>query len=126
MGCAHTNTRGKMAEARRETGFALHVLAYIEDGFRFGRQALLDVRLEPPEHERPEDLVQLVDDVLLGLLVVDLKVEPLDTDVSFGSCVPCSAVQDTTRDTGSRTTREIRPESWGEVRLLVLRVTRST
>ena len=52
-------------------------LAYVEDGLRLGGQALLHVGLEPPKHERPEDLVQLVDNLLLRLLVVDLEVEPL-------------------------------------------------
>ena len=31
-----------------------------------GRQRLLDVDLEPSEHERPQQLVQLADHLLLG------------------------------------------------------------
>lgn len=52
-------------------------LAYVEDGLRLGRKAFFHVGLEPSEHERSEDLVQLVNDLLLRLLVVDLQVEPL-------------------------------------------------
>lgn len=52
-------------------------LAYVEDGFRLGRKAFFHVGLKPSEHERSEDLVQLVNDLLLRLLVIDLQVEPL-------------------------------------------------
>mmetsp|Transcript_5634 Transcript_5634/g.14077 ORF Transcript_5634/g.14077 Transcript_5634/m.14077 type:complete len:265 (-) Transcript_5634:1604-2398(-) len=46
------------------------------DGFRLRWETLRDVGLEAPEHEGPQDLVQLRDHVLLGFFVVDFEVEP--------------------------------------------------
>lgn len=53
-------------------------LAYVKDSLGLGRQRLFHVSLETPEHEWPQDLVKLVNDLLLGLFVVDLQVEPLE------------------------------------------------
>ena len=90
-------------------------LAYVKDGFRLGREALLDVRLQSPEHEGPEDLVQLVDDVLLCLLVVNLEVEPLGNKngVVLRACRAfVRAKRDTTKE--DRTSRKKKEEN-GEV-----------
>eukprot|EP00968_Pinguiococcus_pyrenoidosus_P021742 scaffold2908_cov257-Pinguiococcus_pyrenoidosus.AAC.3 len=48
-----------------------------QDCLRFRGQALLHVRLEPAQHERPQQLVQLADDSLLGVVVINVKVEPV-------------------------------------------------
>mmetsp|Transcript_34075 Transcript_34075/g.73803 ORF Transcript_34075/g.73803 Transcript_34075/m.73803 type:complete len:464 (-) Transcript_34075:575-1966(-) len=47
----------------------------LEDGLLLGRQALLNLRLHPPQQERPQKLVQLHDGLVLLALAVDL--EPL-------------------------------------------------
>ena len=44
--------------------------------FVFGRQGLLNVGLQPPEHERSKDFVQLRDQLILFFVVLYVQIKP--------------------------------------------------
>lgn len=77
----YTNNRMKIRLASTR-----QLLTNVKDSFRLGRQTLLNICLQPPEHERSKDLVKLVDYLLLCLLVINLQVKPLQdrTQRMFG------------------------------------------
>ena len=51
--------------------------AHVQNHLVLGQQHLLQVGLEPPLYEEMEDLVQLPDEIFLGLVVVDVQIEPV-------------------------------------------------